>query len=306
PVDHSVPASFGFLVEDASLAYTGDIRIHGPRKDLTERFLEKVCGVDYLLIEGTRIDTSTNISEENVFKMIEEYVAEKPEKFACVMVSQTDLDRVRGIIEIARRLDRTPILSPRLAYLIDKLMEAKTKVALPSLKDACIYFERRSLRGGGYDLSPRHYRRWMREVYESRLDGRRDGVLRKAEEISKDQGKYILIANSLDYVLELAQIRPEPGSRLIVSTSEPHDEEQEISWGKFLEWVDLLRLDMRMAHSSGHADRESILKIIEEVDPRAVIPIHTERPYEFQRLKRVGDIRCEVILPHVSKSITLK
>ena len=306
PVDHSVPASFGFLVEDASLAYTGDIRIHGPRKDLTERFLEKVRGVDYLLIEGTRIDTSTNISEENVFKMIEEYIAEKPEKFACVMVSSTDLDRVRGIIEIARRLERIPILSPRLAYLIDKLMEAKTKIALPSLKDACIYFERRSLRGGGYDLSPRHYRRWMREVYESRLDGRRDGVLRKAEEISKDQGKYILIANSLDYVLELAQIRPEPGSRLIVSTSEPHDEEQEISWGKFLEWVDLLRLDMRMAHSSGHADRESILKIIEEVDPRAVIPIHTERPYEFQRLKRVGDIRCEVILPHVSKSITLK
>jgi len=96
----------------------------------------------------------------------------------------------------------------------------------------------------------------MREVYESRLDGRRDGVLRKAEEVSKDQGKYILIANSLDYVLELAQIRPEPGSRLIVSTSEPHDEEQEISWGKFLEWVDLLRLDMRMAHSSGHADKD--------------------------------------------------
>jgi len=306
PVDHSVPAAFGFLVEDASLAYTGDIRIHGPRMDLTERFLEKVRGVDYLLIEGTRIDTSTNISEENVFKRIEEYVMEKPERFACVMVSSTDLDRVRGIIEIARGFGRTPILSPRLAYLIDRLKEAGSKIALPSLKDTCIYFERRSLRGGGYDLSPRHYRRWMREVYESRLDGRREGELRKAEEISKDQGKYILIANSLDYVLELAQIKPEPGSRLIVSTSEPHDEEQEISWGKFLEWVDLLRLDMRMAHSSGHADRESLLRIIDEIDPKAIIPIHTERPYEFQRLKRIGDIRCEVILPHVSRSLTLK
>ena len=209
-------------------------------------------------------------------------------------------------IVAARRLGRTPILSPRLAYLIDRLKEAGSKIALPSLKDTCIYFERRSLRGGGYDLSPRHYRRWMREVYESRLDGRREGELRKAEEISKDQGKYILIANSLDYVLELAQIKPEPGSRLIVSTSEPHDEEQEISWGKFLEWVDLLRLDMRMAHSSGHADRESLLRIIEEIDPKAIIPIHTERPYEFQRLKRIGDIRCEVILPHVSRSLTLK
>ena len=306
PVDHSVPAAFGFLVEDASLAYTGDIRIHGPRRDLTERFLEMVRGVNYLLIEGTRIDTSTNISEENVLKRIGEYIVEKPGKFACVIVSSTDLDRVRGIIEIARRLGRTPILSPRLAYLIDKLMETRSKITLPNLRDVCIYFERRSLRGGGYDLSPRHYRRWMREVYESRLDGKKDGELRKAEEISKDQGKYVLIANSLDYVLEIAQIRPDPGSRLIVSTSEPHDEEQEISWEKFLEWVDLLRLDMRTAHSSGHADRESLIRIIEEIDPRVVIPIHTERPYEFQRLRRIGDIRCEVILPHVSRSIALK
>jgi len=137
PVDHSVPAAFGFLVEDASLAYTGDIRIHGPRRDLTERFLEMVRGVNYLLIEGTRIDTSTNISEENVLKRIGEYIVEKPGKFACVIVSSTDLDRVRGIIEIARRLGRTPILSPRLAYLIDKLMEAGSKITLPNLKDAC-------------------------------------------------------------------------------------------------------------------------------------------------------------------------
>ncbi|RLF99136.1 MAG: hypothetical protein DRN47_04190 [Candidatus Wolframiiraptor sp.] len=304
PVDHSVPAAFGFLIEDASLAYTGDIRIHGPRRDLTEKFLEKIRGVDYLLIEGTRIDTSTNISEENVFKRIEEYVAEKPDKFACIIVSSTDLDRVRSIFEIAERLGRVPILSPRLIYLIDKLMETESKIALPSLKNACIYFERRSLYGGGYDLSPRHYRRWMREVYESRLDGKKDGELKKAEEVSKGQDKYILIANNLDYVLEIAQIRPEPGSRLIVSTSEPHDEEQEISWGKFLEWVDLLRLDLRIAHSSGHADRESILRMIEEVDPKVIIPIHTERPYEFQRLKRLGYIKCNVILPNINGSLS--
>jgi len=144
----------------------------------------------------------------------------------------------------------------------------------------------------------------MREVYESRLDGKKDGELKKAEEVSKDQDKYILIANNLDYVLEIAQIRPEPGSRLIVSTSEPHDEEQEISWGKFLEWVDLLRLDLRIAHSSGHADRESILRMIEEVDPKAIIPIHTERPYEFQRLKRLGYIKCNVILPNINGSLS--
>src|SRR5207249_10612324 len=58
-VDHSVPASYGFVVEAGTLriAYTGDIRMHGARPDLTDDFVKAVSGqpIDVLVCEGTRV-----------------------------------------------------------------------------------------------------------------------------------------------------------------------------------------------------------------------------------------------------------
>ncbi len=305
PVDHSIPASFGFLIEDPSLAYTGDIRRHGLLSDLTEKFLEKIRGVEYLLVEGTRIDSSIKISEEEVSKEIRNYVREKAEKLTCVIVSPTDIDRIRDLISLSEELGKKPVICPRAVYLIDKLKESGSRIPVPDLGDVGIYFERRSLRENGYDLSSTHYRSWLKKLYLDRIDGRKKGELVKPDEIAKKQGEYLFIMSGLDYVLELAQIGPKPGSRMIVSTSEPHDEEQEIEWSKFEKWIHLLRLDLRNVHSSGHADRESIIDIINEVNPRKIIPIHTENPHEFQRLRRIGEIRSEVILPKTEEPITL-
>ena len=305
PIDHSIPASFGFLAEDLSLAYTGDIRRHGALKNLTDEFVQKIRGVDYLIIEGTRIDSSVRVPEEEVSIEIKRYVVEKEDKLVCVITSPTDIDRIRDLIELSEEVGRTPVICPRSAYLIDKLMDSGTRIKLPNLNNAEIYFERRSLSGGGYDLASQHYRPWLRKVYLDRLDGKRPGTLVKPEDIARRQENYLMILSGLDYVLELAQIKPRPGSRVIVSTSEPHDEEQEIEWSKFERWINLLRLDLRIAHSSGHADRETLIEIIREVNPRKLIPVHTENPYEFQRLARTGEIRSEVILPELDKPINL-
>jgi len=305
PVDHSLPASFGFIVEDASLAYTGDIRRHGLFREFTDRFVQKARDVEYLLTEGTRVDSSIRVSEEEVSREIRSYVNEKKDKLTCIVVSPTDMDRLRDLTKLAEELGKKLVICPKIVHLIDKLNDSETKIALPSLKDAGIYFERRSLGGGGYDIESTHYRGWLKKIYRDRIDGKREGDLVKPDEIRRNQEKYILVMSGLDYVLELAQIKPKPGSRIIVSTSEPHDEEQEIEWSKFERWVRLLRLDLRNVHSSGHADRESLIEIINEINPRKLIPVHTENPHEFQRLFKLGDIGCEVILPRFEEPIKL-
>lgn len=58
-VDHSIPAAYGFVIHtsEGPVVYTGDLRRHGPRKDLTEDFIKKAKGCEpvALICEGTRM-----------------------------------------------------------------------------------------------------------------------------------------------------------------------------------------------------------------------------------------------------------
>ncbi|MEM1584251.1 MAG: MBL fold metallo-hydrolase [Nitrososphaerota archaeon] len=294
PVDHSIPATFGFRIETskASIAYTSDIRFHGIVSTYTQDFVENVKGIDVLLVEGTRINDSTTKSEDDVKKEVVSETLKKKEKLITVLVSSLDIDRIRTLIEAAEECDRIPVLSPRIYHLIKTLHEVESKVKLPKLENAKIYFEKRSIIDEGYFLGSPHYRGWVKKIYES-LSG--TDKLIKSEEISKDQDEFFLIFNSHQCLFELAEIQPIPGSLFIESTSEPHDEEQEIEWEKVERWINLLRLDTRRIHASGHANREDLLKLVKEIGPKIVIPIHTENPREFKRLLEKEDIKVEIM-----------
>lgn len=302
PVDHSVPA-FSFLmdVEGVQIAYTGDLRLHGVVRHYTEKFLENARKADCLIIEGTRITDSTYMTESKVREYALRELRDKEGKFAAVMISAHDIDRLRTMIEVAHELRRTPVLSPKLAHLLKTLRESGAHLqSLPEPgKDFLIYHERRSLTGGGYLLSSRYYYSWQRQIYREH-----QGCVIKPEEISRSQGDYLMIFAGLSYVTELVDVNPSPGSLFIESTSEPFDEEQEIEWEKVERWISLLRMDRVHIHSSGHANREDLLKIIDEVNPKTLIPIHTERPREFKKL--IGGERPKIVLPEAAAKIGLR
>jgi ribonuclease J len=111
-VDHSVPGAYGFLVETSEgvVAYTGDLRQHGPRGDMTHEFIEKAkeAAPEALIIEGTRVfdvEKRKNCSEESVREESKK-VAHEAGGLVLAMRYPKDLDRFRTFHDIAKETGR--------------------------------------------------------------------------------------------------------------------------------------------------------------------------------------------------------
>ena len=280
-IDHSIPAAYGFVAEtpEGVVAYTGDFRMHGPKAFFTYDFIEAARGADLLLIEATRIDEERKVTESMVAEELSRWVSGAEGRLVAVLMSEMDFDRLNSVVKAAENSGRTLILSARLMEMLQLLRKSAANIQVPDLGDAAVYLERRG--SGSYDLE-KDYKGWMLKALTRFQDM---GIsLIKGHEISKNQGRYLLIFTKPESILELTEINPLPGSLLILSTSEPHNEEQEIEREKLLKWASLFGMDVRSSHASGHAERDSIIRLVREIGPRYVIPIHTEASETFNKL----------------------
>jgi ribonuclease J len=80
-VDNTVPGAYRFIIytSQGPITYTGDIRLHGTKSQMTRDFIEKVKEVKPIafISEGTRItDEAKEESEELVHKVSSKIVSE--------------------------------------------------------------------------------------------------------------------------------------------------------------------------------------------------------------------------------------
>jgi len=81
---------------------------------------------------------------------------------------------------------------------------------------------------------------------------------------------------------ELIDIRPDPGGIFVHSMSEPYSEE-DLEAEVMQNWMRHFKLKFHQIHASGHLSREEVFTMIKEVDPKHVIPIHTEGSEIFRK-----------------------
>ena len=57
----------------------------------------------------------------------------------------------------------------------------------------------------------------------------------------------------------------------------------ELSFRRLTKWIELYGLKLEYAHTSGHMYQKDIERLISEIDPKIVVPIHTEHPELFSK-----------------------
>ena len=152
-VDHSVPASYGFVLEAGGkrLAYTGDLRLHGRHARMTEEFVASLREkpLDILICEGTRVSPAGGDPDDDLRQRMERAYQERmgeaapeavkvecqreedvereltsvigeSESLVLVEVSPLDLDRMYTVWRATKSARRTIVIPAKQAYMMQE------------------------------------------------------------------------------------------------------------------------------------------------------------------------------------------
>ena len=190
-------------------------------------------------------------------------------------------------------------ITTKQAYLLETLKKDKG-LSIPDIRDEniLIYMHRASwgkVTEDDCDIKEKEkdYAKW-----ESKYLSYDNAV--SCKDIGKKQEQIVLYCDFYD-LKELIDIKPKKGSCFIHSLSEPYDEEQEIDFNRMKNWLEHFDLPMLHAHASGHASGKQIREVINEIQPKEVIPIHTEDVETFKTVIR--GTSSNILMPEYGKNL---
>ena len=271
-MDHSAYDAHALLVEadGRRLFYSGDFRGHGRKAAVFERFLKHPPqDIDLLLMEGTTLGRDqAGISEKGVEDKAHDIMrATAGTVFACF--SGQNIDRFVTFLRASMRAGRTFIVDAYMANLVSGLglsslpqieVHAAIRVYLPKNQKRMI------LAGQRFDLIDRYRER---RIYK--------------DEILKTPAAFtMMFRSSMANDLGAADLA---GGSLIYSLWPGYLDRDRFD---LRDWAKERGVEFHIVHSSGHAHREDLIRMVEAIAPGRLMPIHTEHPDRYAALfKRV-------------------
>lgn len=285
-VDHSIFGASAYLLEGGTtLAYSGDLRLHGNQGNQTKKFVKAAKEASVLIMEGTRTGRKAgdgddeSITERSVYETCNAAV-DAARGLVIADFAPRNFERFESFRRIARKTNRKLVATAKDIYLFHALNCAGNECRL---NDLGIY----------YELKDRKTLKWETEV----VMGTMADQYVTHDQIANDPSEYILCF-SLNELKNLLDIQPDGGT-YIYSSCEAFSEEMEFDFKRLWNWLTYMDFDVKgfavgktedggekptfdsSYHASGHASPRDLAWIIDQVDPEIIVPVHTENPQWF-------------------------
>ena len=269
-IDHSAFDAYGFLIEceNKKVIYTGDFRRHGTKGVLTGRFSmnSRTYEPDVLLIEGTNIYRNDFTAEnEDMIGVKAEAFMKKINGNIYVLQSSANIDRIEQIQRACKNVNRTLVIDIFTAHILSNIPD-------DTFSDIRIFYpfwltQKMHKTPEGTKMMNRFSKR---KISKEELKIRRDLSILVRENMLFD------IKNRMDY----------RDSGLIYSKWEGY--KIDIKTERFLDFFKSHKLEIKSLHTSGHADIQTIKDFVKDLNPKTIIPVHTETPEKYNEL--FGDL----------------
>ena len=297
-VDHSATDAYAFLIEanGKKILYSGDFRANGRKSKLFDRMLrdDDLKEVDILLMEGTMLQRSNNDfpTEQSVEEKIYSTIKEN-DQISFMIGSSQNIDTLVSAYRACKRAGKIFVVDMYTAWILEKLQAVSNSIPHMSWNDVKVL---RSFGKYYYDKiseNPTHFGDFKSKIYES-------GNHIQLEEIKLNPNNYFLKISPSFIDRSMKKLEMDNAniiySQWLGYLKEEFSDIKTVKMYKTLEdkynWV--------YAHTGGHADLEALKKFASAINPKKLIPIHTEYKEEFsehfENVKVLEDDESHLIL----------
>lgn len=254
--DHSAFDSYMLLCEadGEKILYTGDFRSNG-RKSFERLLSDLPANVDKLICEGTTLSRKgyTPVTEAELEeRAVSLFRESKGPVF--ILQSSANIDRIVTMYRAAKRAGRIFLQE---LFMAELAAAAGKNIPNPSFDDVYAFI-----------TDP--------DRYEALIKYRRIGK----EGISRSHFVMCIRKSMLRYLQSLSTQMLFDGGLLVFSMWSGYRRHPEME--SFLRSCEEMGLHIIELHTSGHADADTIKRLISHVNPKEIIPIHTENTEWFQ------------------------
>ncbi|MGL5150510.1 MAG: MBL fold metallo-hydrolase [Clostridium sp.] len=267
PVDHDAYGACGLVIKtpDLVISYTGDIRLHGYRTNDTLNFCNESKNCDVLLIEGVSVsfqdfnEEPRQVEEENEEALINKINTIVKENENKQITFNYYIANVERILNIIKTNPRKVVLDAYYSYV---------------LKHATGY------QSYYYQLDDKDY--GLDKNYEIEF-----------ETLIEDQGSFFwqLDKLAIDHFDRLKN-----GGVYVHSNATPLGD-FDPNYAPFIKRFEDNNIKFERVSCSGHAIPNDLIKIINLIEPKLLVPIHSYKP------ERLYNESGEVLLPEKSQTI---
>jgi ribonuclease J len=269
-MDHSAFDAYSFLIEaeGKKVLYSGDFREHGRKGKAFEWFLNNCPKeVDAILLEGTMLGREDEVPiteaeiEAEAVKLIK-----KAEGITLFYSSGQNIDRLVSFYRAAMRLGKTFVIDIYTAHILHSL-HGRAKLPYPSEKypEIRVFYP--------YWLSQKLAREGRKDLL---YDFKREWISRA--EISQSANEIVMLVRP-SMVSDLEHIPGLEGGIFIYSLWRGYLKEKNVQ--RLIDFTKSRNMTFQYLHTSGHAHLETLKKMINEIKPKCIIPIHSFHPDQY-------------------------
>ena len=270
-MDHSAPDAAAFLIEcdGKRVFYTGDFRGHGRKGVVFDRIVANPPkNIDYLLMEGSTLgrEDSAYPDEDSVEKAIQKEL-KNHEGPGYIFTSSQNLDRLVSIYKAARKAGKVLVLDLYTAFLLDKLSEMPGVIP--------------QFNWTGIRVMYSYYHAQKLAQLDVKLLYKYKSAKINLDEILAAPDNKVLLAKDSYYFKQkiIKKINETNPGYAIYSMWHGYLEKNKL--GTFLDEMKIPTVEI---HSSGHAYVGQLKKLVEALQPKHVIPIHTFYPEKYTEM----------------------